>query len=96
MGSLIYDLIEEFRVPFGDRLVFSLIGRGFIPATGKDKRLLLSTRKTLLTGFFKRWQKEMSWRSQRISGANILRSQVQAIVGQFQKDDPYRPFRMKW
>ncbi len=95
-GSLIFDLIEEFRVPFADRLVFSLLGRGFIPTTGSDGRLLLRTRKTLLYGFLKRWQKEMTWRSQVISPANILCSQVRAIVRQFQDNVLYKPFRMKW
>ena len=95
-GSLIFDLIEEFRVPFCDRLIFSLLGRGFIPRTGKDGYLLIKTRKTILSGFLKRWGKIMKWRSQNITPMNILRLQVGAIVALFQKNECYKPFRMKW
>jgi hypothetical protein len=34
-GSLIFDLIEEFRAPFGDRLVLGMLGRDFQPHLGR-------------------------------------------------------------
>ncbi|MDY0058902.1 MAG: CRISPR-associated endonuclease Cas1 [Myxococcota bacterium] len=33
-GGLVYDLIEELRAPLADRLLVTLLGRGFRPATG--------------------------------------------------------------
>lgn len=95
-GSMVYDLIEEFRVPFGDRLVLSLLGRGFIPATGKDHALLSKTRKSLLSGFYKRWHREMLWRSQRVSPAKMLHKQVKSLASLFLGTGTYKPYRMKW
>lgn len=96
MGSLIFDIIEEFRVPFCDRLIVSLCGRGFIPRTGKNGTLLLKTRKILLSGFSKRWQKKFRYHSHSITPAELLRMQVKNIADQFCNEGKYRPFRMKW
>jgi CRISP-associated protein Cas1 len=34
-GSLVFDLIEEFRAPFVDRIVLGMLGRGFRPEIGE-------------------------------------------------------------
>ena len=95
-GSLVFDIIEEFRVPFCDRLIVSLCGRGFIPRTGKKGTLLLKTRKTLLSGFSKRWHKKFRYHSYSITPAELLRMQVKSIANQFCGEGKYKPYRMKW
>ncbi len=86
MGSLVFDVIEEFRVPFTDRLIISLLGRGVKPEVKKDGRLMLRTRKIILSGFLKRWNKKMSWRSKNVSPQEILHLQTGGIVAMFLED----------
>lgn len=44
-GSLVFDLIEEFRAPFADRLIVGMIGRGFQPEIGDHGFLKTRTRR---------------------------------------------------
>lgn len=52
-GSLVFDLIEEFRAPFVDRLVFAMVGRGFQPEIGSHQMLKTNKRKQLTKCFKK-------------------------------------------
>jgi len=95
-GSLIFDVIEEFRAPFVDRLLLGMIGRGFMPSADRHGRLSTSTRRKLVRAFLKGWARTQPWRSRRCSGAEILTSQVRDLARFFQDEGRYRPFRMKW
>jgi CRISPR-associated protein Cas1 len=95
-GSLVFDLIEEFRAPFADRLVFALLGRGFIPKQNQDGLLNTISRKKLVQGFVKKWRKEMAWRSQNLPPDRILASQARSLAGFFLREKRYQPFRMRW
>lgn len=54
-GSLVFDLIEEFRAPFADRIVLGMLGRGFRPVIGKHGFLRTLSRRKLVQGFMSRW-----------------------------------------
>ena len=95
-GSLVFDIIEEFRAPMADRFVLGLLGRGFIPDVAADGRLSGRSRHVLVRGFLRHWHKKMSWRSKDVSPAEILDLQVAALVRSFQGDGAYRPFKMRW
>jgi CRISPR-associated protein Cas1 len=95
-GSLIFDLIEEFRPHFADRIVFSLFGRGFLPLAGKDKTLRTKSRKQLANAFIKQWRKKISWRGKKLCPAEILEKQVGSLAGVFLNGSLYKPYRMKW
>ncbi len=95
-GSLVFDLIEEFRAPFGDRVVFGMLGRGFRPEIGKNGLLRSSTKHLLVRSFTKRWAKSMYYRSRNLAPMNLLALQAKSLVGVFQQENGYRPYRMRW
>lgn len=95
-GSLVFDLIEEFRAPFGDRVVIGMLGRGFKPEIGKHGLLRSSTKHLLLQSFIKRWTKGMDYRSRVIAPCKLVGSQAMSLVNVFKSEGSYRPFRMRW
>jgi group II intron reverse transcriptase/maturase/CRISPR-associated endonuclease Cas1 len=95
-GSLVFDLIEEFRAPFADRVVLGLLGRGFRPLIGRFDLLQRRTRRILTTGFFKRWLKKGGWRAQKINAAGILEKQAIGLSRLFKGEGTYKPYRMPW
>ncbi|MBU1412143.1 CRISPR-associated endonuclease Cas1 [Myxococcota bacterium] len=95
-GSLVFDMIEELRAPFVDRVILGMIGRGFVPRVGRHGRLKTVTRRQLARAFFKRWQNPIAWRSKKLAPARILEVQVRAIAGLFEGKKTYRPYKMKW
>lgn len=95
-GSLVFDMIEEFRAPFADRIVFGMVGRGFKPETGAHGFLRTRCRRPLSLGFAKRWTKPISWRSQEITPARILEKQAASLVKLIKREGNYHPFRMRW
>lgn len=95
-GSLIFDLIEEFRAPFVDRMIIGMIGRGFVPNMNKDGLLNTRTRKKIAKNFTKKWSKTIHWRSKRLRPAEILTKQARNLSQLFMDHKEYKPFRMKW
>lgn len=95
-GSLVFDLIEEFRAPFADRLVISMIGRNFQPEVGRHGFLKTKARKQLAISFSKRWQKKIPWRSHTMTPGAILESQAVSLSRLFNRDGNYHPYRMRW
>jgi len=95
-GSLVFDMIEEFRAPFADRLCIGMIGRGFKPELGKDRFLNMRTKRRLALGFSKRWSKPMSWRSQRLMPSEILETQARSIMKLIKREGDYQPYKMRW
>ena len=95
-GSLVFDLIEEFRAPFGDRIVFGMLGRGFKPGIGKSGLLRSSTKHALAQSFSKRWTKPMYYRSRLLAPVNLLATQAKTLAGVFQRENGYHPYRMRW
>lgn len=95
-GSLVFDLIEEFRAPFADRLVIGMLGRGFLPEIGGHGFLKTRTRRQLALSFSKRWMKKIEWRSHSIEPGAILTKQAGSIVKLINREGEYYPYRMRW
>jgi CRISPR-associated protein Cas1 len=95
-GSLVFDLIEEFRAPFADRVVVGLMGRGFRPEIGRHGFLRTTSKLRLVRSFTKRWAKPMRYRSQQMAPVGLLSMQARSLVGVFQHEGSYRPYRMPW
>jgi CRISPR-associated protein Cas1 len=95
-GSLVFDIIEEFRAPFADRLIVAMIGRGFQPALGEHGALRTRTRRQLALCFSKNWAKKILWRSRRLEPAGILAQQTRSVAKLFSREGEYRPYRMRW
>jgi CRISPR-associated protein Cas1 len=78
-GSLVFDLIEEYRAPFGDRLVLGMIGRGFALELDKEGRLRASSRHKLVHAFHKQWHRDVRWRGGMRAPSDILQLQVTSL-----------------
>ena len=95
-GSLIFDMIEEYRAPFGDRLVIGMLGRGFALELDKDGRLRATTRHKLVHTFHKQWQRQIRWLGKMYTLSEILEQQVTSLKNAYLGIDQYRPFRFRW
>ena len=95
-GSMVFDLIEEFRSPFADRIVISMFGRGFLPEINNAGLLRTKTKRLLVNNFSKRWNKKIKWHSLNISPVQILEHQAQSLSSLLNGDGTYLPFKMKW
>lgn len=95
-GSLVFDVIEEYRAPFGDRLVLGMLGRGFTLELDKEGRLRTPVRRKLVQAFHKQWHRDVRWRSGMRAPADILESQVTSLKNTYLGNDEYRAFRFRW
>ena len=95
-GSLIFDLIEEFRAPFGDRLVLGMLGRRFQPQLGKHGNLRTSVRRLLVRAFHRMWNRPIRWRGKMVPPSRILEQQAKGLAGAFLAEETYRPFQFRW
>jgi CRISPR-associated protein Cas1 len=95
-GSLVFDLIEEFRAPFADRLVLAMIGRGLKPGIGAHGFLRTRIRRLLAQGFARAWNKKIRWRGKMIAPATILEHQAGSLVKLILGQGDYQPFHMRW
>ena len=95
-GSLIFDLIEEFRAPFGDRLVLGMLGRGFQPQLGRNGSLRTSVRRLLVGAFHRVWNRPIRWRGKMHSPCRILEQQAKGLARPFLAEETYRAFQFRW
>jgi CRISPR-associated protein Cas1 len=95
-GSLVFDLIEELRAPFGDRLVLSMLGRGFRPEVGHRGLLRTRSKGHLVRTFAKRWAKPIQFRSNAVAPGDLLQGQANSLAAVFQREGIYHPYRMRW
>jgi CRISPR-associated protein Cas1 len=95
-GSLVFDLIEEFRAPFGDRLVIGLFGRGFALELDKEGHLRAGCRRKIVTAFLKQWVRPIRWRGKLRAPAEILELQVTGLKNLFLGKGNYEPFHFRW
>ncbi len=95
-GSMIFDIIEEFRSPFADRIVISMLGRGFYPEINNLGLLKNRSKKLLTKSFSKRWHTKIKWRSLNLSAAQILEHQANSLSKLLTNEGKYFPYRMKW
>lgn len=90
------DLIEEYRAPFGDRLVLGMVGRGFLVELDAEGRLNSAARKKLMTAFYRLWRRPITWRGKPRMHCEILQMQAQSLKNTFLGREEYRPFRFRW
>jgi group II intron reverse transcriptase/maturase/CRISPR-associated endonuclease Cas1 len=95
-GSLVFDLIEEFRAPFADRIVIGMLGRGFHPETGRQGLLRSRAKQQLVHSFTKRWSRSMHYRSREVAPVKLLQMQANSLVHVFRREGNYHPYRMRW
>ncbi len=95
-GSLVFDVIEEFRGPFADRVVLGLLGRGFEPALDKEGLLKSAVRIKVAAAFAALWSKSLQWNGRSLSPAGVLQQQVAQLRALYEKGESYRAFRFRW
>ncbi|MDA8240440.1 MAG: group II intron reverse transcriptase/maturase [Nitrospiraceae bacterium] len=95
-GSLVFDMIEEFRAPFADRLVIGMVGRGFRPSIGAHGYLKTKTRRQLASSFVKSWGKKISWRSKVLDAKSLVPKQADNLAKLMKGEGDYHPYRMRW
>ena len=95
-GSMIFDVIEEFRSPFADRIVVSIFGRGFHPDINREGLLKTSSKKLLAKCFSKKWHGKIKWRSSKLSPAQILEHQAESLSKLLSREGKYYPYKMSW
>jgi group II intron reverse transcriptase/maturase/CRISPR-associated endonuclease Cas1 len=95
-GSLVFDLIEEYRAPFGDRIVLGLLGRGFALELDKEGRIRSRCRHKLAHAFYKQWRRALRWRGKLHAPSDILEMQVTSLRNTFLGKEDYRAFRFRW
>jgi CRISPR-associated protein Cas1 len=97
-GSLVFDLIEEFRAPYADRILLGLFGRRFKPALSRDglPNRRPRPRLVLIKAFMKKWHKSIQRRGKEITPSKILKSQARSLRRLFSEAVPYRAYRYQW
>ncbi len=95
-GSLVFDLIEEFRAPFADRVVLAMLGRGFRPVRAKSGLLNAATRRLLIQAFFHRWRQALKFLGTVTNGSFLVEYQAKSIASAFSGQGRYHAYRMKW
>jgi CRISPR-associated protein Cas1 len=95
-GSMVFDLIEEFRAPFADRLVLAMVGRGLKIEIGAHGLLRTRLRRLLAQGFVRAWIKKVRWHGKMTAPATILEKQAGALAKLFLGQGDYQPFHMRW
>ena len=95
--SLVYDLIEPYRVPAVDRVVVALANRHV--ALRLDERHLLDekTRHTLAERVLERLEKPERYEGKRVPLRVILQNQARHLTTYLRGERPaYEPFVVKW
>ncbi|MCB1772459.1 MAG: CRISPR-associated endonuclease Cas1 [Gammaproteobacteria bacterium] len=95
-GSLVFDLIEELRAPFVDRLLLGMVGRGFQPGLRRDGKLMKKPRRQLIAAFLRQWNKTTRWRTSKIAPSRLLERQAGSLAAVYLDDGRYQPFQFRW
>jgi RNA-directed DNA polymerase len=95
-GSLVFDVIEEFRAPFADRVVIGMLGRGFRPDVGSRRLLRTAAKQQLARAFLARWRRPVQYRSKAIAPERLLGQQARSLAEVFRGEGTYHAYRMKW
>ena len=91
-----FDLIEEYRAPFVDRLLLAMLGRGMDLRSRRAGMLRTRVRRSLAAAFRRHWSKPRLFRSRRLAAGQILTNQIRAWVALLEGRGSYHPYRMKW
>jgi CRISPR-associated endonuclease Cas1 len=98
--TLVYDLIEEFRQPFVDRPVFSLLTRYKKDdefRIEKDTGLLeKTTKERVAKAVIGRLTGLVSYRGKNIKGDDIIEKQIKSVVSVVKGGKKYKPFIFRY
>jgi CRISPR-associated protein Cas1 len=94
--NLALDAVEELRAPYGDRVLLSLIGRGFRPAQTPEGHLVPQTRRTLLRAFHRLAQRPVPLRGKSLALHALASNQATMLASCFKNDTPYEGYHLRW
>jgi len=94
--SLVLDLIEEFRTPVVDRVVFGLLNKSVKLEMDEDGKLSKETRKTIADAVLTRLQSRERYEKQRRMLRTILQCQARHIATFVRGEGRYTPFVGGW
>lgn len=96
-ASLVFDLVEELRPNFADRLIFSLLGRGFRPKIGARGVLSTASRRMISRAFHRCASRGARWRGSRKSLTKIAVGQARTLRAVVLGEAlTYRAFHLRW
>jgi len=98
-GGLVYDLIEELRAPLADRVVFSLIGRGWRPETSAENAAGLPPRdrRILARVFLGKRADSLRHGRRKVSVGDLPLLQARSLRDVFEgRSDKYPTFHFRW
>ncbi len=99
--ALVLDLVEEFRVPIVDSVLFPLFiekklsQRKYFEKTAVGQYLLSPEGKSVVVGaIMRRLNETTAWRGKQYTLKQIIDNQIRALARHFvEKEDKYNPFR---
>ncbi|MFW5740327.1 MAG: hypothetical protein ACOC1F_08170 [Myxococcota bacterium] len=96
-ANLVYDLIEEHRAPYGDRNVWSLLGRGFKPALEREGCLTVRLRRILASAWHRTASRETRAGKRKLNLRGVLRQQTTTLAAIFRDGvGPCSPIHFPW
>ena len=94
--SLVLDLIEEFRAPVVDRVVFGLLNKGVKLELDEAGRLTQETRQTIANAVLARLEGRERYEKQKRMLRTILQCQARHLATFVRNEGPYHPFVAGW
>ena len=96
-ANLVFDLIEEHRAPYGDRIVWSLLGRGFRPALNREGLLSARSRKILASAWHRTASRQVRAGKRKLDLRGLLRRQTTTLAAIFRDGaGVYLPIHFRW
>jgi len=90
--TLVYDMIEEFRVFIVDRVIISMINKNEPIKLNKEGFLTDDTKKLIAKNIYEKLGSYTTWRKQSIKIENIIQRQAYALRDFILEDKTYKPF----
>lgn len=97
--SLTFDLIEEFRQQLVDKVIFSLVNTKQISSKDLDLRnnsLKLEKRKIIASKILDKMYGEITYNNSTITYCDIIKNQVNNLVGFISDGENYQGFSLRW
>ncbi|OEG00197.1 CRISPR-associated endonuclease Cas1 [Vulcanibacillus modesticaldus] len=94
-SSLQYDLIEIFRQPVVDKVVISLLSKGFTPKI-EDNLLNLETRNKLKDKIINRLESKEPYNGKKYRIKTIIQIQAREVASFFRENTPFNTFIGSW
>lgn len=93
---MIYDIIEQFRAPFADRAVISLLTKK--SKVSKENDLLSKdTRNLIANRVLSRLNIEVVYKNKRMNNNSIILEKAKELVKYLKGEEKvFKPFVMKW